>query len=362
LWSANQSSQLFLLKLVEPLYQKKKMVFVKVQKNKAYFKRFQTKYRRRRLGKTDYYARKRMVKQAKNKYNTPRYRFVVRFTNKYVICQVVYSLKDSDRIMCCAYSSELPRYGLPVGLKNYSAAYATGLLCARRLLSKLSVTVDGAEEEEKVTLASLYPGTAEVSGEIETDTDESNKRKYFVNELHRDEDGEVRIRPFRCFLDVGIQRTTKGCRIFGALKGAVDGGLDIPHNEKLFPGYTKEDGQIAYDAEEHKDKIMGASLGEYMEELMEEDEEKYNSLFAMYIKHEINSDNLTEKIEECHAAIRANPAPKHDTNAKTRSAAGHPNRAASKEKKNALRLTYEARKARVQAKKEAVAAYLMAEE
>ena len=37
------------------------MAFVKVIKNKAYFMRFQTKFRRRRQGKTDYYARKRLV-------------------------------------------------------------------------------------------------------------------------------------------------------------------------------------------------------------------------------------------------------------------------------------------------------------
>ena len=127
------------------------MTFVKIQKNKAYFKRFQTKYRRRRLGKTDYYARKRLVKQAKNKYNTPRYRFVVRFTNRYVICQVVYSLKDSDNVITSAYSSELPRYGLSVGLKNYSAAYATG----QRLLAAMSVDVDGT----KTALADLTRAT-----------------------------------------------------------------------------------------------------------------------------------------------------------------------------------------------------------
>ena len=39
-------------------------------------------------GKTDYFARKRLVTQDKNKYNTPKYRFVVRFTNKDITCQV----------------------------------------------------------------------------------------------------------------------------------------------------------------------------------------------------------------------------------------------------------------------------------
>merc|ERR1712216_1007450 len=59
-----------------------------VVKNKAYYKRFQVKYKRRREGKTDYYARKRLVCQDKNKFATPKYRFVVRFTNKDIICQV----------------------------------------------------------------------------------------------------------------------------------------------------------------------------------------------------------------------------------------------------------------------------------
>uniref|UniRef100_A0A2I2YEN5 Ribosomal protein L5 eukaryotic C-terminal domain-containing protein n=1 Tax=Gorilla gorilla gorilla TaxID=9595 RepID=A0A2I2YEN5_GORGO len=59
-----------------------------VVKNKAYFKRYQVKFRRRREGKTDYYARKRLVIQDKNKYNTPKYRMIVRVTNRDIICQV----------------------------------------------------------------------------------------------------------------------------------------------------------------------------------------------------------------------------------------------------------------------------------
>jgi len=40
-------------------------------------------------------------------------------------------------------------------------------------------------------------------------------------------------------LDIGLVATTVGNRVFGALKGAVDGGLDIPHNTKRFPGTVK---------------------------------------------------------------------------------------------------------------------------
>ena len=39
-------------------------------------------------GVTDYYARKRLIHQDKNKYNTPKYRMVVRFTNKDIVAQV----------------------------------------------------------------------------------------------------------------------------------------------------------------------------------------------------------------------------------------------------------------------------------
>lgn len=111
--------------------------FVKVQKTKAYFKRYQVKFRRRREGKTDYRARKRLICQDKNKYNSPKYRLVVRFTNKYVLAQIIYATIQGDVCMCQASSTELPRYGCKVGLKNYAAAYCTGLLVARRLLRQL---------------------------------------------------------------------------------------------------------------------------------------------------------------------------------------------------------------------------------
>ena len=47
--------------------------------------------------------------------------------------QVAYSRIEGDMILCAAYSHELPRYGVKVGLTNYAAAYCTGLLLARRV-------------------------------------------------------------------------------------------------------------------------------------------------------------------------------------------------------------------------------------
>lgn len=64
----------------------------------------------------------------------------------------------------------------------------------------------------KFGLGDKYEGVTEATGE-----------EYNVEAMG---DGP---RPFRCFLDVGLTRTTTGNRVFAVMKGAVDGGLDIPH-------------------------------------------------------------------------------------------------------------------------------------
>merc|ERR1712093_930599 len=58
--------------------------------------------------------------------------------------------------------------------------------------------------------------------------------------------------PFKAILDIGLARTTTGARIFGAMKGAVDGGLAIPHKPNRFPGFNKEKGEL--NAKAHKDR------------------------------------------------------------------------------------------------------------
>eukprot|EP00624_Nannochloropsis_granulata_P003522 evm.model.NODE_27915_length_27726_cov_40.572170.1 len=55
-----------------------------------------------------------MVAQDKNKYNTPKYRLVVRFTNRYCIAQIVYATIEGDKVLAAANSKELARYGLKV--------------------------------------------------------------------------------------------------------------------------------------------------------------------------------------------------------------------------------------------------------
>jgi len=93
------------------------------------------------------------------------------------------------------------------GLTNYASAYCVGLLAARRLLNLKK-------------MADMYKGNDKIDGALYSVQDHVGER-----------------RPFKAYLDVGLVRTTTGNRVFGAMKGACDGGLFIPHNEKRFPGY-----------------------------------------------------------------------------------------------------------------------------
>ncbi|TIB72344.1 hypothetical protein E3Q18_03558 [Wallemia mellicola] len=249
---------------------------VKEAKNNAYFSRYQVKYRRRREGKTDFYARKRLVTQAKNKYNAPKYRLVVRFTNKDIICQIVSSKIQGDVVLTHARARELPKYGIKHGLTSWSAAYAVGLLVARRALTKLG-------------LADKYEGDAEATGE------------YSLTEPLGDDEP----RPFKVFLDVGLKRTSTGSRVFGALKGASDGGLYVPHSENRFPGYDIESKEL--DPEILQKYIVGGHIAEYMEELEEEDEERFKKQFSTYLEDGVGSDDIEEIYTSAHEKIRENP-------------------------------------------------------
>jgi len=287
------------------------MGFVKVIKNKAYFKRFQVKFKRRREGKTDYYARKRLVVQEKNKYNTPKYRLIVRFTKKDIICQIAYAKIGGDVVVTAAYAHELPRFGVKIGLTNYAAAYCTGLLLARRHLKKLKL--DG-----------VYQGVPDVTGDT-----------YNV------ESQEGQPGAFRCYLDVGLSRTTTGARIFGAMKGAVDGGLDIPHSETRFPGYDGE--AKKYDPAQHKARIFGGHVADYMRSLKEGDDDSYKRQFSQFVKEGLEADTLESMYKKAHSAIRANP-----------DHVEKPKKEVTKKRWNRAKLTDKARKNRITQKKELI--------
>jgi large subunit ribosomal protein L5e len=268
--------------------------FVKVLKNKAYSKRYQTKFRRRRQGKTDYYARKRLVVNDKDKYDTKKYRMVVRFTNKRVLASIVYSTLKGDMTICAADSKELTNWGVKCGLTNYAASYATGLLLARRLL-----------QDKKID--DTFKGNSKIDGSLYNITNENPER-----------------RPFKAYLDVGLVRTTTGNRVFGAMKGACDGGLNVPHNEKRFPGFRwekpeaggrkkggagdeKEKPVAKFTADEHREHIFGIHVQEYYDLLKGENPAAFKKQFSKWEKA-LGGKSFEDIYKTAHAGIRKSPA------------------------------------------------------
>jgi large subunit ribosomal protein L18 len=133
--------------------------------------RYFVPFRRRREGKTDYYQRTRLVVA-----DVPR--MVVRKTNRHIIVQLVTAEMDGDRTLVAANSNELEKYGYKGSTSSTPAAYLTGMLFA--------VKAKKAQQDSAV-------------------------------------------------LDIGLNRATPGARVFAALKGAVDAGLDIPYGEEILP-------------------------------------------------------------------------------------------------------------------------------
>lgn len=75
------------------------------------------------------------------------------------------------------------------------------------------------------------------------------------------------------------------------MKGAVDGGLNIPHSTKRFPGYDAE--SKSFNAEVHRNHIFGIHVAEYMRSLEEEDPEAFKRQFSQYIKNGITADAVS---------------------------------------------------------------------
>ncbi|CAF1109149.1 unnamed protein product [Rotaria sordida] len=191
----------------------------------------------------------------KNKYNTLKYRLIVGITNKDIICQIAYARIEDNYIVSSAYAHELLRYDVKLGLTNYTAAYCTG--------------------------------TTDVTGD------------EFENEPV---DGEKH--PFRCYLGVGLARTTTDAKVLSALKDAVDGGLDIPHRKK-------------FDADAHRQYIFGLHIANYITALKEENSDLYAKQFSCFVKAGIEPSSFEALYKAVHAVIRADPSPSSPKKADT---------------------------------------------
>ena len=149
--------------------------------------RYFVPFRRRHEGKTDYYKRMALLSSG-----TPR--MVVRKTNRQIIVQLIVPEIEGDRTRVAAYSTELVKYGYKGSTSCTPAAYLTGMLFAVKALNA------GYDE---------------------------------------------------AILDIGLARAKPGARVFAALKGAVDAGLDVPHGESVLPD---------------EDRLKGAHIAGYAPE------------------------------------------------------------------------------------------------
>ena len=135
--------------------------------------------RRRREARTDYHQRLRLLKSGKP-------RLVARTSNKHVRAQLVTMGDEGDRTLASAHSSDLTEYGWEAPTGNLPAAYLTGYLAGKRAVEA------GLEE---------------------------------------------------AVLDIGLNTATPGSKVFAMQEGAIDAGLDIPHNESVFADWERTRGE-----------------------------------------------------------------------------------------------------------------------
>ena len=187
--------------------------------------RYKVKFRRRREGKTDYRKRLALLKSGKP-------RMVVRRTNRYIVVQFVKYNPRGDEVIAHAFSKELSKFGWPYSGKSVPAAYLTGYLAALRAKKA------GIEE---------------------------------------------------AILDIGRFPSTKGSRLYAAMKGALDAGLEIPHSEEILP---------------EEERIRGEHISSWASSL-KEDPDFFQRQFSDYLRRDADPTKITEVFEEVLDRIRA---------------------------------------------------------
>jgi len=161
--------------------------------------RYRIKPRRRRQGKTDYRMRLALLKSGKP-------RIVVRSSLNNFRVQIITYSEQGDMVVASAMGSDLAKaYKWKHSMKNTSAAYLTGLLAGKRAMD-----------------AGITEGV----------------------------------------LDIGRQVPTKGAKVFAALQGILDAGIDVPHSPEKLPEEDRIMGKhleksIEKDVTSMKEKIIG---------------------------------------------------------------------------------------------------------
>jgi large subunit ribosomal protein L18 len=167
--------------------------------------------RRRREVRTDYHQRLRLLKSGKP-------RLVARVSNKHVRAQLVSPGPHGDETHAAASSEDLSEYGWEAPTGNLPSAYLTGYLAGLRAVNA------GLED---------------------------------------------------AVLDIGLNTATPGSKVFAVQEGAIDAGLEIPHNDDVLADWPRNRGEhIAEYAEQLDDGLYSGDfdatdLPEHFDELRE---------------------------------------------------------------------------------------------
>jgi large subunit ribosomal protein L18 len=172
-------------------------------------------FRRRREGKTDYKSRQALVLS-----EFPR--LVVRGTSRHTIAQMIEADVIGDKVVVSVNSRELQeKYGWQGACGNIPAAYLAGLLCGYRAV------ISGIKE---------------------------------------------------AVLDIGLQTPSPGARVFAALKGVIDTGIAVSHDEGILPD---------------KSRISGQHIVDYANQLSA-NPDVYQKTFSKYLSRELRPEQLSE--------------------------------------------------------------------
>ncbi|MEM3364838.1 MAG: 50S ribosomal protein L18 [Candidatus Methanomethyliaceae archaeon] len=185
---------------------------------------YRVAFRRRREGRTDYNLRKRLISSRK-------LRLVIRKSLKHLSLQLVEARVDGDRVLASATTIELKEYGWKGGTGNLPAAYLAGFLLGKRALSKGFDTA---------------------------------------------------------VLDLNGYSITKGSRLFAALKGVIDAGMEIPHSEDVLPD---------------EERIKGEHIAKYAELLQKDNPARYQSQFSKYINVGLTPEAIVQHFETVKETI-----------------------------------------------------------
>jgi large subunit ribosomal protein L18 len=190
-----------------------------------YGKKRTVPYRRKRQSRTNYKKRLALLKSGQG-------RLVIRRSLNTITTQIITYNPDGDKVVVSATSRELAKMGWKGHKANIPSAYLTGLL--------LGVKAKKAKVSKAV-------------------------------------------------IDLGLQIPRQGGRLFAALKGAVDAGMDISHAAEALPS---------------DERVSGKHIVEYASKL-KSDPERYAKQFSRYTKEGVNPADLGKMFEEAKKKILA---------------------------------------------------------